>query len=230
MARAPPPKVLENKEDLAAIFARAKAPVPRTESALDRELTEEFDGAGAGGTDGQAAAVAGRASGDGSAAVALLAGGCFWSVELVFQRTPGVLSTAVGYLNGFDDAEPTYESVCTGLTGHAEAVRVTYDPSVLSYEDILKVFWGVHDPTGGMAQGNDFGYQYRAGIYYTTDEERRIAESFKAQKQASSLQEILTEIEPARVFWPAEDYHQQYLEKGGQSAHKGDLTPVRCYG
>jgi peptide-methionine (S)-S-oxide reductase len=147
---------------------------------------------------------------------ALFAMGCFWGAERLFWQLPGVYSTAVGYAGGFTP-NPTYQEVCTGGTGHAEVVRVIYDPKQISYEQLLKVFWESHDPTQGMRQGNDVGTQYRSAIYATTPEQRAAAESSLRDYQASLARagrgRITTEIRDAPVFFYAEDYHQQYLAK-----------------
>ncbi|MFC5996168.1 peptide-methionine (S)-S-oxide reductase MsrA [Pseudonocardia hispaniensis] len=142
--------------------------------------------------------------------------GCFWGAERIFWQTPGVYSTAVGYAGGFTE-NPTYEEVCSGLTGHAEVVLVVFDPAVVSYENLLKVFWENHDPTQGMRQGNDRGTQYRSAIYYADDEQRDLAEStahtYGAALRSARYGEITTEIAPLDRFYWAEDYHQQYLAK-----------------
>jgi peptide-methionine (S)-S-oxide reductase len=148
--------------------------------------------------------------------VALFGLGCFWGAEKAFWKEPGVYSTAVGYAAGYTP-NPTYEEVCTGLTGHNEVVRVVYDPAKLSYERLLQLFWESHNPTQGMRQGNDVGTQYRSGIYVHSPAQRAAAEASKAAYQAM-LQErgygpITTEIEDAPEFYYAEDYHQQYLAK-----------------
>jgi peptide-methionine (S)-S-oxide reductase len=152
---------------------------------------------------------------DGSA-VAEFALGCFWGAERKFWQTPGVLSTAVGYAGGYTP-NPTYEEVCSGLTGHAETVRVVYDPAQVSYEQLLRVFWEAHDPTQGMRQGNDVGTQYRSAIFYRTDAERAAAQASRDAYQKvltdSGFGDITTEIVPAGDFFFAEDYHQQYLHK-----------------
>ena len=148
--------------------------------------------------------------------VATFALGCFWGAERKFWQTEGVYSTAAGYIGGVTP-NPTYEEVCTGLTGHAEAVQVVYNPAKVSYEDLLKLFWESHNPTQGMRQGNDIGIQYRSGIYFTTDAERRAAEAtrdaFGAVLRTAGFGEITTEIAAAGPFYYAEDYHQQYLHK-----------------
>jgi peptide-methionine (S)-S-oxide reductase len=142
--------------------------------------------------------------------------GCFWGAERLFWQLPGVYSTAVGYAGGFTP-NPTYEEVCSGLTGHAEVVRVIYDPNVISYQTLLKAFWENHDPTQGMRQGNDIGTQYRSAIYVLDDEQRKAAEESKRAYQerltAAHRGSITTEIREAPEFFYAEDYHQQYLAK-----------------
>jgi peptide-methionine (S)-S-oxide reductase len=157
--------------------------------------------------------------------------GCFWGAERRFWQLPGVHVTAVGYAGGATP-NPTYEEVCSGLTGHAEVVRVVFDPDRLSYEELLRAFWESHDPTQGMRQGNDVGTQYRSGIYFHDEAQRAAAESSKAAYQralaASGLGGITTEILPAPEFYFAEDYHQQYLAKnpGGYCGLGG--TGVAC--
>jgi peptide-methionine (S)-S-oxide reductase len=142
--------------------------------------------------------------------------GCYWGAEKAFWQVPGVWVTAVGNIGGFTP-NPTYEEVCTGLTGHAEAVKVVYDPGKVSYEELLKVFWEAHDPTQGMRQGNDIGTQYRSGIYWTSEAQKEAAEASRAAYQKSigsqGYGEITTQIAPAEDFYYAEDYHQQYLAK-----------------
>jgi peptide-methionine (S)-S-oxide reductase len=146
--------------------------------------------------------------------VAEFAMGCFWGAEKTFWNTPGVVSTAVGYEGGFTP-NPTYEEVCSGRTGHAEAVRVVFDPDRVSYASLLRVFWESHNPTQGMRQGNDAGTQYRSAIFYASDAQRQAAED-SAVAYGKKLAEagygvITTEIAPASEFYFAEDYHQQYL-------------------
>ncbi|GAA0901360.1 peptide-methionine (S)-S-oxide reductase MsrA [Virgisporangium aurantiacum] len=140
--------------------------------------------------------------------------GCFWGAERLFWQVPGVYSTAVGYAGGITP-NPTYEEVCSGRTGHTEAVLVVYDPDRVSYDQLLKVFWENHDPTQGMRQGNDIGTQYRSTIYSTTDEQHaRALESrdlFQNVTRDAGFGDITTEIAPAGEFYYAEDYHQQYL-------------------
>jgi peptide-methionine (S)-S-oxide reductase len=146
--------------------------------------------------------------------VAEFALGCFWGAERVFWQAPGVVTTAVGYAGGFTP-NPTYEEVCTGRTGHAEAVRVAFDPAKTSYADLLKLFWESHDPTQGMRQGNDVGTQYRSAIFYSSPEQQAAAEeSLSAYQKVLSdagYGQITTDIVPAGEFYFAEDYHQQYL-------------------
>lgn len=168
-------------------------------------------------------------SASGDREVAHFAAGCFWSVEMVFQRIPGVISTEVGYTQG-SKINPTYEQVCSGATGHTEAVKVTYDSTAIKYDDLLTVYWDILDPTTKNRQGGDTGTQYRSGIYYTTENQRISAESSREIQQKKYVNPIVTEIYPAKDWYAAEKYHQQYLQKGGQCAVKGDLTPIRCYG
>jgi peptide-methionine (S)-S-oxide reductase len=147
---------------------------------------------------------------------AVFAMGCFWGEEKKFWSLPGVYVTAVGYVNGLTP-NPTYEEVCTGRTGHTEAVLVVYDPKVVTYAALLKVFWESHDPTQGMRQGNDIGTQYRSGIYPANDAQESAAQASKEVYQqalsAKGFGKITTEIVPAGEFYFAEDYHQQYLAK-----------------
>jgi peptide-methionine (S)-S-oxide reductase len=148
--------------------------------------------------------------------VAVFGMGCFWGAERLFWKLPGVYSTAVGYAGGITP-NPTYEETCSGLTGHTEAVQVVFDPSVVTYPQLLKVFWENHDPTQGMRQGNDIGTQYRSAIYATTDGQLAEAvasrDAFAPVARAAGYGEITTEIAKAGPFYYAEDYHQQYLDK-----------------
>ena len=148
--------------------------------------------------------------------VAMFGMGCFWGAEKCFWVLPGVFTTAVGYAGGLTP-NPTYEEVCTGLTGHNEVVRVVFDPAKIGYADLLRVFWESHDPTQGMRQGNDVGTQYRSGIYVASPEQRRLAEASREAYQKALAQaghdKITTEILDAPEFYYAEDYHQQYLAK-----------------
>jgi peptide-methionine (S)-S-oxide reductase len=142
--------------------------------------------------------------------------GCFWGAERKFWQTPGVVSTSVGYEGGYT-TNPTYEEVCTGMTGHAEVVRVVFDPTKVSYEELLKVFWEEHDPTQGMRQGNDVGTQYRSAVYTHGPQQAKAAQASKDAYQdvltKAGYGQITTEITPAGEFYFAEDYHQQYLFK-----------------
>jgi peptide-methionine (S)-S-oxide reductase len=142
--------------------------------------------------------------------------GCFWGAERLFWGIDGVYTTAVGYMNG-TTPNPTYEEVCSGKTGHAEAVLVAFDPSKTSYADLLKVFFEEHDPTQGMRQGNDVGTQYRSGIYFAGDSQKQTAEmarrTYDEDLRAAGHEPVTTEVEPAGPFYYAEDYHQQYLHK-----------------
>ena len=145
--------------------------------------------------------------------------GCFWGVEAAFRRLPGVVSTQVGYAGG-QTKNPSYEEVCTDTTGHAEVVQVEFDPAQTSYEQLLEVFWQAHDPTQLNRQGPDFGKQYRTVIFFHSPEQEKVARESKARLEASGKfrRPVVTQIEPAREFWRAEEYHQQYLEKRGMGA------------
>jgi len=140
--------------------------------------------------------------------------GCFWGVEAAFRRLAGVESTQVGYLGGKLD-HPTYEDVCTDRTGHAEVVEVTFNPEVISFHDLLEVFWNNHNPTTMNRQGPDVGSQYRSAIFFHSPEQEAEAKASRDATQARFPRPIVTEITPATTFWPAEEYHQQYLEKRG---------------
>ena len=169
-------------------------PVPETHAVLDTRLEPPFP-------EGLERAVFGL--------------GCFWGAERLFWRIEGVYTTAVGYAGGYTP-NPTYEEVCSGRTGHAEAVLVVYDPAKVSYEDLLRTFWEGHDPTQGMRQGNDVGTQYRSGIYWTSEAQRDAAlasrDMFQEELSRAGYGAITTEIVEAGPFYYAEDYHQQYLE------------------
>jgi len=147
---------------------------------------------------------------------ATFAAGCFWGVEAEFRQIPGVVSTSVGYTGGHAE-NPTYKQVCTDRTGHAEAVEVVYDPSRVSYQHLLKVFWENHDPTTLNRQGPDIGSQYRSAVFYHTPEQQAVAVASKEELERGGLyrRPIVTEIVAAPEYYPAEDYHQQYLEKRG---------------
>lgn len=162
---------------------------------------------------------------------AVFALGCFWGAERLFWRLDGVYSTAAGYSGGYTP-NPTYEEVCSGATGHAEAVLVVFDPAVISYAELLKVFYEEHDPTQGMRQGNDIGTQYRSAVYYTSDDQKRVAEEvttmYEDALHAKGLRPVTTEVAAAGPFYYAETYHQQYLHKvpNGYCGLKG--TGVSC--
>lgn len=143
--------------------------------------------------------------------------GCFWGVEEAFRHLPGVVDTAVGFMGG-TLANPTYPEVCTGRTGHAEVVEVTYDPAQVSYRDLLDLFWSIHDPTTPNRQGPDIGTQYRSVIFHHTPEQEAAARASKQEVERSGRfrRPIVTAIEPAGTFWRAEEYHQQYLAKHGR--------------
>ena len=162
---------------------------------------------------------------------ALFGMGCFWGAERKFWKLPGVYTTAVGYAAGHTP-NPTYREVCSGMTGHTEAVLVVFDPNVIRYEDLLKAFWEDHNPTQGMRQGNDIGTQYRSGIYYEDEEQRRAAEAsrdaYQRQLSAAGYGAITTEILPAPEFYYAEDYHQQYLAKNPDGYCGLGGTGVSC--
>jgi peptide-methionine (S)-S-oxide reductase len=147
---------------------------------------------------------------------ATFAAGCFWGVEAAFRQIEGVTATRVGYTGG-DFKNPTYEDVCSGTTGHAEAVEVEYDPSKVTYQELLEVFWENHDPTTLNRQGPDVGTQYRSALFFLTPEQEAAAKASKEKLQRNGRYKrpIVTEINPASEFYPAEDYHQQYLEKRG---------------
>jgi peptide-methionine (S)-S-oxide reductase len=185
-------------------------PVPDRHTVLDTPLTPPFP-------DGFEQAV-----------VAL---GCFWGAERVFWQLAGVHTTAVGYIAGHTP-NPTYEEVCSGRTGHTEAVLVVFDPAVLAYEDLLRVFWEAHDPTQGMRQGNDVGTQYRSGIYWSDERQRRIAEAsrdaYAAVLADAGYGSITTELAAAGPFYYAEHYHQQYLDKNPMGYCGIGGTGVSC--
>ncbi|MGJ6964982.1 peptide-methionine (S)-S-oxide reductase MsrA [Streptosporangium sp. G11] len=157
--------------------------------------------------------------------------GCFWGAERIFWQTPGVITTSVGYAGGYTQ-NPTYEEVCTGQTGHTELVRVVFDPTKVSYEELLRVFWEAHNPTQGMRQGNDVGTQYRSAIYFHSPEQEKSAltsrDAYQKVLTESGYDPITTEIAPAGEYYFAEEYHQQYLYKnpGGYCGIGG--TGVSC--
>ncbi len=156
----------------------------------------------------------------GKTAIATFGGGCFWCVEAVFQRLKGVISVVSGYTGGAFP-NPSYEAVCTGRTGHAEVVQITYDPEVLSYLDLLKVFFQTHDPTTLNQQGADRGTQYRSVIYYHSPDQQKLARETIAKLDAEGLfpRSIVTEVAPAEIFYPAEAYHQNYYNSHPENGY-----------
>lgn len=161
---------------------------------------------------------------------ATFAAGCFWGVEKIFMKLPGVISTQVGYIGGTAE-NPDYEQVCSGETGHAEALEVTYDPKIIPYEELLTVFWEYHDPTTKNRQGPDTGSQYRSAVFYHDEEQKKLAEKSKELLSASGIfkNKIVTEIVPAATFFRAEEYHQRYLEKNpfGYCSHRFQSGKIR---
>lgn len=153
--------------------------------------------------------------------IATFAAGCFWGVEDEFMKVRGVKSTRVGYTGG-NLTNPTYEDVCTDRTGHAEAIQLKYDPKEISYKELLELFWSLHNPTTINRQGPDIGTQYRSSIFFHTPEQEKIARRVKQELDGSKFQnKIVTEIVPASIFYPAEEYHQKYYQKiGGGSCYK----------
>ena len=149
-----------------------------------------------------------------------LGAGCFWCVEAIFTELNGVNSVISGYMGG-KVKNPTYKEVCSGLTGHAEVAQITYDPSVVSFDEILQVFWQTHDPTTLNRQGNDVGTQYRSAVFYHNDEQKTKSEKYKKELNESGAwdNDIVTEISPASVFYPAEDYHQNYFALHGEESY-----------
>jgi peptide-methionine (S)-S-oxide reductase len=143
---------------------------------------------------------------------ASFAAGCFWHVEEAFRKVKGVVSTSAGFMGG-NVKKPTYKSVCSGKTGHAETVEMVYDPKIVSYNELLEVFWKIHDPTALNRQGLDIGTQYRSAIFYHNDKQKEAALKSKEKHQKLLKKEIVTEIVPSKGFYMAEEYHQQYLEK-----------------
>ena len=151
--------------------------------------------------------------------IATFGAGCFWGIEAAFRRVPGVLDAAVGYTGGHTQ-NPNYQEVCTDTTGHAEVVQVTFDPEKLSYDQLLDVFWTIHDPTQVNRQGPDYGKQYRTAIFFHSPEQEAAAKKSKQALEASGKlrRPVATEITPAGPFWRAEEYHQRYLEKRGAAS------------
>lgn len=155
--------------------------------------------------------------------VAIFAGGCFWGVEHLMQQQPGILSIEVGYIGGSTE-NPTYREVCSHTTGHAEAVRIVFDPKKVSYTTLAKLFFEIHDPTQSDGQGPDLGDQYRSEIFYTTSRQKEIAEELIGQLQGKGCQ-VVTRVTPATVFWKAEEYHQNYYNKTGKAPYCHRYTP-----
>ncbi len=153
-----------------------------------------------------------------STETAIFAAGCFWGVEAAFRQIPGVLEVTSGYTGG-SVANPGYREVCTGRTGHAEAVQIAYDPQQVSYQTLLDAFWKIHDPTTPNRQGPDVGTQYRSAIFTKDPEQQRLAEESRAHEQRNQKAPIVTEIAAAGEFYPAEEYHQRYFEKNGAACH-----------
>lgn len=161
-----------------------------------------------------------------SSKTAVVGGGCFWCTEAVYQEVPGIESVVSGYAGG-TTKNPSYEEVCTGRTGHAEVIQITYDPAKISYKKIIDLFWMAHDPTTLNRQGNDAGTQYRSIILYGTPEEKEIAEKSKAEAQAHFSDPIVTEIKPLEVFYPAEKYHQDFYAKNPNQPYAAAVIPPK---
>ncbi len=209
------------------LFGRPKTNLPTADEALPGRETRPFSVGGKHvvlGTPVETEVPEGMAE-------AVFALGCFWGEEKTFWQVPGVWSTSVGYAGGHTQ-NPTYDEVCSGRTGHAEAVRVIFDPAQVSYEQLLKVFWENHDPTQGMRQGNDVGTQYRSAIYYTDETQRQAAEAsrdaYAVQLRKHGYGDITTAIVPLEQYWYAEDYHQQYLAKNPFGYCPVHATGVSC--
>jgi len=153
--------------------------------------------------------------------IATFGAGCFWGVEEAFRKVPGVIDVAVGYTGGTSE-NPTYEDVCSGKTGHTEAVEIEYDSEKVSYKELLRILWKIHDPTQFEKQGPDVGYQYRSAIFFHNENQKKDANESKEEEDANDKYEteIVTSIEPAKTFWRGEEYHQRYFEKhGGGACH-----------
>ena len=152
--------------------------------------------------------------------IATFGSGCFWCTEAIFQNVDGVKKVVSGYIGGHVK-KPTYKEVCSGLTGHAEVLQITYNPDEVTYDELLEIFWKTHDPTTLNRQGNDVGTQYRSAVFYHSEDQKRLAESYKAQLMAAEVfdQPIVTEITPASVFYEAEDYHQNYYNLNGDAPY-----------
>ncbi len=155
-----------------------------------------------------------------------LAGGCFWCTEAVFVLIPGVVKSVSGYANGHTD-KPTYQQVCSGTTGHAEVAQLTFDPAVVSLQELLAIFWKAHDPTTLNRQGADTGTQYRSGIYATSEEQLAVARASATSAQAGFRSPLVTEIAPLTSFWPAEDYHQSYFARNPEQSYCRATIPPK---
>ena len=151
--------------------------------------------------------------------VAIFAAGCFWGVQAVFDLVPGVINTIVGYIGGTNKIKPTYNLVCTGLTGHVEAIKIEFDPKKVSYKKLLKIFWMNHNPTTINRQGPDIGSQYRSAIFYTNERQKELAIKSKEEYQKELKNKIVTEIVKATEFYHAEDYHQKYYKTNNITCH-----------
>lgn len=160
---------------------------------------------------------ASAASASGNRETAIFASGCFWGTEYMFKDVDGVLSTKVGYTGGFVE-NPTYQQVCSGQTGHAEAMEIVFDPAKVSYEKLARLFFETHDPTQVNRQGPDIGTQYRSGVFYLNDEQKAVAEKLVAELEAKGMK-VATEVTAASKFWPAEEYHQDYYTKTGKQPY-----------
>lgn len=152
--------------------------------------------------------------------IATFGNGCFWCTEAIFQELKGVSKAVSGYMGGAVK-NPTYKEVCSGTTGHAEVLQITYDPAAITFDELLEVFWKTHDPTTLNRQGNDVGTQYRSAVFYHNDEQKKIAEDYKIKLDASGAwsDPIVTEITAAEIFYPAEDYHQEYFNHNGSQPY-----------
>ena len=160
---------------------------------------------------------------------AIFAAGCFWGVQAYFDQIPGVTKTVVGYTGGYVP-NPTYEQVCTHTTGHAEAVEITFDPTKVHYETLLRHFFRMHDPTQLNRQGPDIGDNYRSAIFYTGDDQKEVAERIKTELASAHLKPVVTQIVAASEFYPAEDYHQKFAERTGRGACHIAYAPVEGEG
>lgn len=152
--------------------------------------------------------------------IATFGNGCFWCTEAIFQDLKGVSKAVSGYMGG-ETKDPTYKEVCSGTTGHAEVLQITYDPSVITFDELLEVFWKTHDPTTLNRQGNDVGTQYRSAVFYHSEEQKKLATGYKTKLDASGAwsDPIVTEITEASIFYPAEDYHQEYFSLNGSQPY-----------